>query len=466
MTQYNRITPEILKQLIFIVGAKYVIIDQERMGPYTHDETADPELAHHPEVVLLPENTQQVAEIVKLANHHKLPIVPRGAGTGLSGGIVPKFGGIVISLERFDKIIEIDSENMFMTVEAGVITERVQEAANRAGFLYAGDPCSGHSSTIGGNVATNAGGNKVLKYGSTRRQVYGLEVVTAEGDIVFLGGKCMKDSTGYSLLNLIIGSEGTLGIITKVILKLQPLPSHRVDLLAIFPDRSSAMQAVPLILQKGIIPAALEFMDNRAVQCCEEYIGEKLPYRKDAYYLIVTLEGDDEGFLEGQMALIDEVCRDSGVIEILAADPRRIWRARRVFAEASRARSPVYSGEDLVVPLSALGVIIKFIVDRGEEYGVTIHCAGHAGDGNVHAHILKDSINDDNWRQILLALHDQIYKKVYSLGGKLSGEHGIGYKRVKLLEEFCHPVELKMMKAIKQCLDPNLILNPGKVLQF
>lgn len=466
MVAYNPVSETVIAELKKIVGEKYVWTSPEKMEPYSHDEVTDPKYVKMPEAVVLPANAVEIAEIIKLANRERIPVVPRGAGTGLASAAVPFKGGIVLSLERMNKILEIDTVNMFMVVEPGVTTEAVQKAANAAGYLYAGDPCSGDSSFIGGNVATNAGGNKAVKYGTTRRQIYGLEIVTPEGEIVTLGGKCMKDSTGYSLVNLIIGSEGTLGVITKIYLKLMPLPKEQIDLLAVFPDLATAIGVVPKIMAAGITPTCVEFMDNETIKCCEEFLREKQPHSDNGYYIIIKLEGENEEQLEEQAATIDELCTENGAMAVLVADPAKIWKARKAFAEADRARSLVFSMEDIVVPMSEIPKAVEQIAAIGRKHGVTMHCAGHAADGNIHVNILKDKMSDDDWDRILPLVQEELYTLVYNLGGKLSGEHGIGYKRVKLLEKFANPVELKMMKAIKQALDPNLILNPGKVIDI
>lgn len=466
MTQYNTVTPEILSKLTNILDSKYVITDSEKMEPYSHDEHTDPKYIKYPEAVVMPATAEEIAAIVKLANQENVPIVPRGAGTGLASAAVPFKGGIVLSLERMNQILEIDEQNMIMVVQPGMTTGDVQKAANEKGFLYAGDPCSADSSSIGGNVATNAGGNKAVKYGTTRQQVLGVEIVTAQGDIITLGGKCKKNSTGYSLLNLIIGSEGTLGIITKIYLKIVALPKNVMDLLAVFPDLKTAIAIVPKIMSAGITPVCVEFMDNQAIRCCEEFLREKLPHSENGYYIIVSVEGDSEENLEDQCCTIDELCSENGALTVLVADPAKIWKARKSFAEADRAKSLVYSAEDLVVPMDQIPFTIEKIAELGTKYGFTIHCAGHAGDGNIHANILKEAMSDAEWSEKLPALQQEIYEIVYAVGGKLSGEHGIGYKRVPLMERFCDPAELAMMRAIKQALDPNLILNPGKIFEY
>ncbi|MBP2653187.1 MAG: FAD-binding protein [Firmicutes bacterium] len=401
MQKYNSVSGKVIYQLKEIVGDKYVYTDNEKMEPYSHDEVAGSEYMQYPEVVVLPETAEQIAAIVRLANENIIPIVPRGAGTGLSCAAVPFLRGIVVSVERLNKIIELDTTNMFIVVEPGVTTDYIQKTANASGFLYAGDPSSGDSSFIGGNVATNAGGNKAVKYGTTRRQIYGLEFVSPQGKIITLGGKCVKDTTGYNLFQLLIGSEGTLGIITKIYIKLIPLPEHSMNLLAIFPDLVSAIQTVPKIMSAGVAPVSVEFMDNLVVQNCEDFLREKLPHSDDGYYIIVQIEGNNEEVLEDQCVTIDEICMASGAITVLVADSSKIWKARKCVAEADRARSLIFASEDLVVPMSAVSQAVQKVVEIGKKYGVRVHCAGHAGDGNVHANILKEDIPEDKWHEIV-----------------------------------------------------------------
>lgn len=463
MTRYNKVTTQTVQELQSIVGSKYVWTDPDKLATYAHDEVTDPHYTSPPEVVVLPRTAGEIAAIMKLANRDYIPVTPRGAGTGLASGAVPFYGGIVLSLERMNEILEVDTENLFLVTEPGVTTAAVQQAARAAGLFYPGDPCSGDSSTIGGNIATNAGGNKAVKYGTTRQQVHGLEVVTPQGDIVTFGGKLVKNATGYSLENLIIGSEGTLGIVTKIYLKLAPLAKNVMDLLAIFPDLTSAIRVVPKIMQAGITPSAVEFMDNASIKCCEEFLREKLPYSDRGYYIIIQVEAESEDMLDEYAGTIDELCSAHGALSVLVADPKQIWQARKAFAEADRARSLVFSMEDLVVPMSRIPEAVEKIAALGEKYGIAIHCAGHAGDGNIHANILKDDMRQEQWDALLPQLQEEIYAHIYALGGKLSGEHGIGYKRKRLLARFAQPAELNMMRAIKKALDPHLILNPGKI---
>ena len=306
MTKYKPVTPAIIAELQDIVGPKNVITDPEQMVPYSHDEIADPRLHHMPEVVVFAENTEQVAAVVKLANRELIPVVPRGAGTGLACAVVPIYGGIVLSLEKMNRILEINADKLYMIVEPGVRTEYLQQVAKAQGLYYAGDPSSGDSCFIGGNVATNAGGNRAVKYGTTRNQVYGFEMVTPQGDIVYLGSRTQKNTTGYALEQLVMGSEGTLGIITQIMLKLIPAPKHILDLLAIFPDIDSAIAIVNKIIKAGITPTCIEYMDNASIKAVERFLNEKLPYSDVGNYIIVQVEGTSEEDLEDKAVLLDE----------------------------------------------------------------------------------------------------------------------------------------------------------------
>ncbi len=463
MSKYHAVDEAVIAELKQIVGEKYVWLDREKMEDYSHDAVTGEKYTHYPEAVVFPGQTGQVAEILKLANRRLIPIVPRGAGTGYACAAVAFDGGIVLSTERMNQFVEFDEPNMVLVVEPGVRTIDVQNFATAKGYLYAGEPSSSDSSFIGGNVATNAGGMKAVKYGTTRQQVLGLEIVTPEGEVVTLGGKLKKDSTGYCLTQLMVGSEGTLGIVTKVYLKLAPKPAHVIDLLAVFPSPESAINIVAKITQSAVNPVCVEFMDNKAIRCSEEFLNEKLPHSDNGYYIIVSLAGDNEEVLEDQCVLIDELCTANGSLEVLVADPVKIWKSRKTFGEANRARSLIFSAEDTVVPMSCIPEVVQKFAELGRKYEVTVHIAAHAADGNVHADILKEDMPLEIWNERLPQLQDELYEFIYSVGGKLSGEHGIGYKRLALMKKYCNPVELKMMQAIKKALDPNGIMNPGKI---
>lgn len=467
--KYNKITGEILEQLKNIVGFGNVVVDQEKMDVYAHDEVSEEMWKRMPEVVVKAENTRQISEIMKLANREMVPVTPRGAGTGLSAGAVPMLGGILLSTEKMNKILELDKENMFMVAEPGVTTGEVQKTAMEAGFLYAGDPCSADSSFIGGNVAENAGGNKAVKYGTTSRHVYGMEVVLPNGDVTTLGGKCVKDVTGYDLIHLIVGSEGTLGIVTKVYLKLMPRPKYVADLLVPFADMQTAIDVVPKIMGNGgIIPTCLEFMDSTSIKAAEKYLNQKLPYSDAGAYIIIEVDGTSETQVEDDYATIGKLCQDNGALEVFVADnmstQERIWKARKCFAEALRLVSPVYCMEDIVVPINNIPKALAEIENIAKKYNVKIPCCGHAGDGNIHATLLKEDMDEATWHDIKEKVLEQVYSVTYSLGGNLSGEHGIGAKRKDALAKFMDPIQLNMIQSIKKAMDPNLILNPGKIV--
>jgi len=465
---FNRVTPEITSQIAEITGAKYVITDDNKLSGYSHDETHS-RYAHMPEVVVKPQNAQEIAEIVKLANRELIPITPRGSGTGLSGGAIPVFGGIVISFERMNRIIEIDYGNMTAVVEPGLITNEINTATEGSGLFYAGYPMSVLSCSIGGNIAENAGGGKAIKYGVTDRYVLGLELVTPTGEIVQLGGKLIKDVTGYNLKQLIVGSEGTLGIVTKITLKLSPMPKLITDLLVLFKETSSAIELVPQIMMKtGIVPTSIEYMDKFSVKTSCQYLNESLPYEEAEAMLLIELDGNSEEQVESDANSVGELCFEHGALEVYVADNHttreRIWSVRRNINEAMRSLCPIHTDEDTVVPISAITEFTRGMEDIANRYNVHISCFGHAGDGNLHPTIMK---NEDMTMEEWFETEDRVLKELYALcgklGGKITGEHGVGCKRMKYLDIVVSDAEIEMMKKIKHALDPNNIMNPGKI---
>lgn len=463
MQNYSLVTPDILKALQSIVGDKFAFTDLEKREAYSRDETPDSKYTCWPEAVVLPKTSDEVARIVRLANQKQFPIIPRGAGTGLACGAVPVTGGVVLSLERFDQILEINSAAMYMTVQAGVRTEEVQKAAKAAGLFYPGDPCSGDSCFIGGNIATNAGGNRTVKYGTTRHQVYQIEVVTPLGEIVRLGSRLNKNTTGYCLEQLIMGSEGTLGIITHATLKLKPLPQNVIDLLAVFPDMEKALAIVGHMLRAGLTPTCVEFMDNATVQSVERFLLESLPNSDGGHYIIIQMEAGSQEDLETKSIQLDDLCSANGAISVLVADPQKIWKARKAFTDATRRESAIQSYADIVVPVDRILEAADASNRIAAQYGLTLRMVSHAGDGNIHLSVFRCKLTEEEWKTRLGAFEAELYEVVYKLGGRLSGEHGIGLKRKKLMRKFTDPVELDMMRRIKKALDPNLILNPGKI---
>lgn len=462
MTAYNPVTEEVLNALREALGAENVKIDEETLDRYKTDEETDPRYHHLPEVVVLPGSTEEVAEVMKIANKYLVPVTPRSAGTSVSCGAVPVHGGIVLLLERMDKIIEMNTEAMYMVVEAGARTIEIQKMANDAGFLYAGDPCSADSCLIGGNIATNAGGNKAVRYGTTRHQIYSIEVVTPTGEITELGNRLKKCSTGYCLDQLIMGSEGTLGIITKATLKLLPMCPYKLDILAVFTDVQKAVDLVPNLIKAGLNPTSIEFMDNGFVRAASDFTEIRLPHYEDGSYVIVTVETFNEDELDMKMEQLDEICSQCGATDVLEAD-ERVWRVRRNCLEGTRVLSKVSTSDDLVVPVDKIADCIEHLQEVAKDYNFKLMCLAHAGDGNLHFQILKCDMSDEQWEDELQRFHAIAYEYVYSLGGRISGEHGIGAKKLAAMETYTDPVELEIMRTIKRAMDPNNILNPGKV---
>ena len=469
-TSYNPVTPEIAEQLKAIVGERFVVYGQaEKLEPYSHDEVPDRKYAHMPEAAVRPDSAEQIARIMGLANRELVPVTPRGAGSGLSGGAVPLHGGIVLLTDRMNRILEIDRDNMMVVVEPGVVTNDINDAVRDCGLFYAGYPMSIETCCIGGNVAENAGGGKAVKYGVTGRYVTGLELVTPTGQIARLGGKLVKDVTGYNLLQLMVGSEGTLGIFTKITLKLLPLLKASVDLLCLYKTAEDAIASVGQIMTEGgIVPTAVEFMDRASVHAACEYLNESLPYEQAGAMLLVTIDGADAEQVERACDTVGEQCLSAGAVEVYVADnyttSERIWRVRRNIGEAYAVASAHQGNEDIVVPVGAIPRLVAGMAALAAKYGVTIPAYGHAGDGNLHTRIVKDpQMPLDEWEQLLPKVLAELYELTASLGGKISGEHGIGHKRKDLMPMFVDEASLQMMRAIKRTLDPKNILNPGKV---
>lgn len=473
MPSYNPVTPRIADELRRIAGDRYVLYgDDEKLEPYSHDEVPDTRYARMPEAVVRPDSAAQIAAIMKLANQELIPVTPRGAGSGLAGGAVPIHGGIVILLDRMNHILEIDRDNMMAVVEPGVVTSEINEKIGQYGLFYAGYPMSMETCFIGGNVATNAGGAWAVKYGVTARYVTGLEIVTPTGRIIQLGGKLVKDVTGYNLIPLMVGSEGTLAIFTKITLKLLAAPKARVDLLCLFRTAEQAIAAVPQIMTAaGIVPAAIEFMDQQSIATACKYLNETLPYEQagsDGAALLVTIDGPDDEQVQRDYEAIGALCTEAGAVEVYVADnsttSNRLWNIRRNIPEAYAVISAHQGNEDLVVPIANIPKLVAGMHDLAHKYGVRIPAYGHAGDGNLHTRIVKDPDTPlPKWHATLPKILTDLYELTASLGGRISGEHGIGHKRKEYLPMFIAEPHIELMRAIKRSLDPNNILNPGKV---
>ncbi len=463
-SRFSRVTPAHLERLRALVGAEHVFADREAMEIYSHDETED--LQFWPEVVVRPANVAEVAAVLKLCHDDRLPVTPRGAGTGLSGGALAVHGGVMLSIGRLNRILEIDEENLMATVEPGVITQVLQETVEKRGLYYPPDPSSRGSCFIGGNVAHNAGGPRALKYGVTKDFVYGLEAVLPTGEIIRTGGKLYKNVTGYNLTQLITGSEGTLAVVTKIILKLVPLPRFKRTLLAPFPDVRSAVRSVVRILHEKITPAAVEFMEQDAVRAAERKRGLTFPCSEHPALLLIEVDGMEEAVLDEQAGRIAEVCMAEGAPDLFPAETpdkqKFLWDMRRSIGEAVKSIS-TYKEEDTVVPRSRLPELMEAIQAVESKWGIDAICYGHAGDGNIHVNILKRDMSDERWNRVLPDAIRDLFTRVVALGGSISGEHGVGYVQKEYLPIALGPVERGLMRRIKAEFDPHGILNPGKL---
>lgn len=467
--KYNSLNLELLKELqsMLAVPIKY---DEETLERYSRDETAELK-AVKPEVVVFPVSTEEVSDVMRFANRHLIPVTPRGAGTGLSGGAVPAFRGIVMSLEKMNRILDFDAANMMITVEPGVITGEIQKLADRHGLVYGGDPCSSESSSIGGNIAENAGGNKVMKYGPTGYHVYGLEVVLPSGEVTRLGGKMIKDVSGLDLIHLIVGSEGTLGIATRITLRLLPKPKYSVALLIPFPDIDTAIAAVPkLMTGSGVVPTSLEFMDASSIKAVCSFLNMEFPYADAGAHLIVEVEGSSKDSVFDDYVKLGESAIEAGGLEAFVADNRntreKLWKARKSIAEALASISPVHCMEDVSVPMASIPELIKFSEEIARERGLEMIAFGHAGDGNVHVSSIKGDMPEERWNEALPLALEELYAKTTRLGGCISGEHGIGLKRKKYLASITDRAQLDLIRGIKRAFDPSYILNPGKIVDL
>lgn len=461
---YTKVTPEILSSLKKIIGDEFVINDEYNLEIYSKDYTED--FRFPPEVIVKPETPEQISEIIKLANQFKIPVYPRGGGTGLSGGALPVLGGICLSMERFNKILELDELNFQAIVQPGVITEVFQMECEKKNMYYPPDPASRGSCTLGGNLAECAGGPRAVKYGVTKDYILGIEFVSPTGEIINTGARTIKNVTGYNLTQLIIGSEGTLGVITKIIFKLLPKPKYKKVLLAAYDSIQDCTASVAAIFQSGIIPSALEFMEKSAIKAAEDQLGKVFPNNQAAAQLLIEVDGNYEDQLNNDIETIAGVLENFNVIDIvLAEDSQRmaeIWALRRCIGEAVKSIS-AYKEEDTVVPRAKIPELVSGVKQICERYGITSICYGHAGDGNVHVNILKGNATEEVWKNELEPAIEEIFKLTVSLGGTISGEHGIGYSQKNYLLIAMKENELNLMKQIKSTFDPENILNPGKI---
>ena len=449
-----------------IVGEQYVFVNKEMLFNYGHDETED--LNFLPDVVLKPATEFEISSILKICNKYKIPVTPRGGGTGLSGGALPHLGGVLLSIERLNKIIQIDERNQQVITEAGVITETLQDAVKERGLFYPPDPSSRGSSLIGGNIAENSAGPKAVKYGVVKDYVLNLEVVLPTGEITWTGANVLKNATGYNLTQLMVGSEGTLGIVTKAVLKLISLPKYDLLILVPFKNAENACASVSAIFMAGYTPSGLEFMERDALEWVLRFVSNSIITIGDEVeaHLLIEVDGNDLDVLMKDIEGISAIMMQYDCGEILFADdPRQkaeLWKLRRRVGEAVKSHS-IYKEEDTVVPRAELPVLLKKVKEIGKKYGFHSVCYGHAGDGNLHVNIIKGSQTDEQWNGSLKNGIIEIFELVKNLGGTISGEHGIGLVQKEYLPIVFDEVQMQLMKQIKNIFDPNNILNAGKI---
>lgn len=433
---------------------------------YEHDEMTIYGL-YAPAAVLLAQNTDEISAVLRYCCQKGIAVTPRGAGTGLCGGCVAVRGGIVLSTERMKRVLEVDEKNMTATVEPGVLLMEFPKALEGTGLFYPPDPGE-KTATMGGNAMTNAGGMRAVRYGVTRDYVLGMEVVLSSGEILTLGGKNVKTSSGYSLIDLLVGSEGTLGILTKLTVKLIPEPKANISLLIPFDDLDTCIGAVPAVLGCGCEPTAVEFMEREVIACAETYLGKQFPDASADAYLLVRLDGASVEALRPAMDRLTDLALSIGARDVLLADTderkESIWNARGAFLEAIKNSTTMMDECDVVVPRERIADFVRQSGQIGREAGVRICSFGHAGDGNLHIYVCKDAMEDQAWAKALEQVMDRLYEAARNLGGEVSGEHGIGHAKREFLRESLGETQMVLMRGIKSVFDPAGILNPGKVL--
>ncbi len=463
---YKKIDAEDVEYFVSILGRERVFSGEEINSDFSHDEMGG--ISRIPDVLVDALTTEEVSKILKYAYDHRIPVVARGSGTGLVGASVPVYGGIMINMSKMNKILEIDEENLTLTLEPGVLLMEISKFVEEYDLFYPPDPGE-KSATIAGNINTNAGGMRAVKYGVTRDYIRGLEIVLPNGEILQVGGKVVKNSSGYSIKDLICGSEGTLGIVTKAILKLIPLPKKAISLLIPFPSLDMAISTVPKIVKSKAAPTAIEFMQREVILAAEEYLGKKFPDNSSDAYLLLTFDGNTREEIEKAYEKVADICLEEGAIDVFIADTEErkeaVWSSRGAFLEAVKASTTDMDECDVVVPRNKIAEFIKYTDELQKIFHLRIRSFGHAGDGNLHVYVLRDELTEDAWKKKLGEVFEAMYGKSRELKGFVSGEHGIGFaKKPYLLEQF-GPEYVELMKNIKLAFDPRNILNPGKICQ-
>ncbi|MBS1533116.1 MAG: FAD-binding protein [Bacteroidetes bacterium] len=463
--EFNKITAGDLSVIKAVVGEDSVVSNHDDLEKYSHDETED--LHYYPEIAVKPKSPEEISALLKFCNEKLIPVTVRGAGTGLSGGALPVKGGLLISMERFNHILNIDEENLQATVEPGVITETFMDAVAEKGLLYPVDPASKGSCFIGGNVSHGSGGPRVVKYGTIREYILNLQVVLPDGDIIWTGANTLKYASGYNLTQLMIGSEGTLGVVTKIVTKLIPRPTQDALMLASFATNEEACAAVSAIFRAGVVPSALEFMERRGLEWVIKYDGLNFDLKEGIEaFLLIEVDGTNQDVIFSECEKINGVLDQHNCKDVLFADTaaqkEELWRLRRTMAVSVKSHS-VFKEEDTVVPRAKLPQLIKGIKEAGKKYHFDSVCFGHAGDGNLHVNILKGEMSDEDWNTKLKDGIKEIFELTVSLGGTLSGEHGIGLVQKEYMPIKYGEAHFELWRGIKKVFDPNGIMNPGKI---
>lgn len=463
---YKKIDNNDIFILSNIVGENNLKHNDNIAEDLAHDELGT--IVAYPEVHVIVTNKSQVIEIMKYAYTNIIPVTVRGSGTGLVGACVPIHGGILLDTTKLNKIIEFDKINMTLRVEPGVLLMEISEFVEKDDFFYAPDPGE-KSATIGGNIATNAGGMRAVKYGVTRDWVRGLEVVLPNGELITTGGKIVKNSSGYSIKDLIIGSEGTLGIIVEATLKLIQKPKKTVSLLIPFENRIDAINAVPKVIMENSIPTAVEFLESASLKFSEEFLGKKIPNANFNAYLLVSYDGNTQKQIDNDVEVISDLCVNHlGAIDVYLVDTDErklsVWSARGAFLEAIKASTTQIDECDVVLPRSHISEYLDFTRDLSKELNIRIPYFGHAGDGNLHIYFCKDDLSEEQWKEKTTIGFKRMYQKAFSFGGLVSGEHGIGFAKKSYLIDQVGPTQIDLMKGIKNVFDPRNILNPGKII--
>ncbi|WP_294731794.1 FAD-binding oxidoreductase [uncultured Faecalibaculum sp.] len=464
---YKRLDHDDIDALRQLIGDDSRLLYGESLPEdYSHDELGG--VASYPDVVIRAASAREVSDVMKYAWEHSIPVTPRGAGTGLVGSSVAMEHGIMLDTTLMNQILELDEENLTLTVEPGVLLMDLAAFVEERGFFYPPDPGE-KSATIGGNISTNAGGMRAVKYGVTRDFVRGLEVVLPDGRILEFGGKVVKNSSGYDLKDLIIGSEGTLGIITKAVLKLLPKPACTISLLVPFPSLQQAIDTVPVIVKSRYIPTAIEFMQRQVIQDAEEYLGKPFPDSSADAYLLLKFDGSSRQEVDAAYAAVADLCLEQGALDVLISDTdereESIWKARGAFLEAIKGSTTLMDEVDMVVPRSCVNDMVAYLDEVQRLAGLRIKSFGHAGDGNLHAYLLKDELSDEEWEARLKQAMELVYKKARELEGQVSGEHGIGYAKKPYLRQALPEADFELMNGIKAVFDPKNLLNPHKIAQ-